>query len=183
MVDYSFVRADCPSVSFLFARLGCLLEIVEGEYLKGVSLFVGENCLYRFVLFSLLPLVSCSARMARFLKMFGEVRSSELETGLSSSDDHEVPEVTSLFTPYKTWNIQCTLLGKDDKRIGDRFQLPDSVRIRIPSDEDKACHSYADEVCFYKVDFASGLRLFVHPFVRELFVYLHLAPTQLVPNS
>ena len=51
------------------------------------------------------------------------------------------------------------------------------------SDEDRAYHSYADEVCFYEADFASGLRLLVHPFVRELFTYLHLAPAQLVRNS
>ena len=51
------------------------------------------------------------------------------------------------------------------------------------SDEDKACHSYADEVYFYEVDFTSGLRLPIHSFVRELFAYLHLAPAQLVPNS
>ena len=67
--------------SFLFARLGCLLEVVEGECLKWVSFFVGEDCPYRFVLSSLFPLVSCSARVARFLKMSGEVRSSELERG------------------------------------------------------------------------------------------------------
>ena len=87
--------------SFLFARLGCLLEVVEGECLKWVSFFVGEDCPYRFVLSSLFPLVSCSARVARFLKMSGEVRSSELETGLSSSDDRKVLEVTSPSTPYK----------------------------------------------------------------------------------
>ena len=44
------------------------------------------------------------------------------------------------------------------------------------SDEDRACHSYADEVCFYEADFTNGLRLPVHHFVRELFAYLHLAP-------
>ena len=78
MVDYSFVRVDCPSISFLFTRLGRLLEIMEGECLKGVSLFVGEDYRYRFVLSSLFPLVSCSTRVARSLKMTGEVRSSEL---------------------------------------------------------------------------------------------------------
>ena len=81
MVDYSFIRVDCPLVSFLFACLGCLLEIMERENLKGVSLFVEEDCPYRFVLSSLLPMVSCSARVARFLKMSREVRSSELEMG------------------------------------------------------------------------------------------------------
>ena len=80
---------------------------------------MGEDCPHRFVLSSLFPLFSCSARVARSLKMFGEVRSSELEMGLSSSDNREILEVSS--TPYKTWNIQCALLEKDEKQIRDRF--------------------------------------------------------------
>ena len=34
MVDYSAVRIDCPSIAFLFARLGCLLKSIKGECLK-----------------------------------------------------------------------------------------------------------------------------------------------------
>ena len=101
MVDYSSVRVDCPSVAFLFAHLGCLLEVVEGEYLKWVSFFVGEDYPYRFAISFLFPLVSCLARVAKLLKMSKEVRSSELETGLSSPDDRVVPKVTSPSTPYK----------------------------------------------------------------------------------
>ena len=83
MVDYSSIKVDCLSIVFLFARLGCLLEAVEGECLKWVNLFVegGGDCPHNFVLSSLFPLVSHSARVARSLKMFKEVRSSELETG------------------------------------------------------------------------------------------------------
>ena len=95
--------------------------------------------------------------------------------GLSSFDNYNIPEVTSPSTPCKAWNIQSTLSEKDEKRIRDRFQFPDSVRIRISSDEDRACHLYADEVYFYEANFASGIRLPIHPFVRELFVYRHLA--------
>ena len=36
---------------------------------------------------------------------------------------------------------------------------------------------------FYEIDFTSGLHFPIHPFVREPFSYLHLAPAQLVPNS
>ena len=168
MVDFSSIKVDCPSVAFLFAHLGCLLEVVEGECLKWVSLFVGEDCPHNFVLSSLFPLVSHSARVARSLKM-SEVRSNELETGLSSSDDHVISVVTSHSTLYKAWNISCSLMGKDEKRIRDRFQFPDSMRIRIPSDEDKVCHSYVDKVCFYEANFTSGLHFPAHPFVRELF--------------
>ena len=175
MVDYSFVKVDCPSVAFLFTHLGCLLEVIEGECLKWVSFFMGEDYPHRFVLSSLFPLVSHSTRVAKSLKMSGEVRSSELETGLSSSDDRVSPEVTSPSTPYKAWNVPCALSGKDEKWIRDRFQFPDFIKIRILSGEDKACHFYVDEVYFYEVDFTSGLHFPIHPFVRELFAYFHLA--------
>ena len=57
------------------------------------------------------------------------------------------------------------------------------VKIRILSDEEIACHSYANEVCFYEADFTCGFHFPVHPFVREIFSYLHLALALLVPNS
>ena len=56
MVDYSAVRVDYPSVTFIFAHLGCLLKSVEGECLERVSFFVGENYPYTSVLSSLFPL-------------------------------------------------------------------------------------------------------------------------------
>ena len=120
MVDYSAVRVDCPSMPFFFARLGCLLESVEGECLKWVSLFVGEDCPYKSILSSLFPLVSRFAKVARSVKMF-EVRSSDLEMGLSSSDDHVILEATSPSTPYKAWNISRSFTGKDEKQFRDRF--------------------------------------------------------------
>ena len=145
MVDYPAVRANSPSIAFFFAHLSSLLESIEGERLERVSSFVGEDCLYTFVLSSLFPLVSHSAKVARLLRM-SEVRSSDLETGLSLSDDHVVLEATFVSTRYKAWNILCSLMGKDEQRIRDRFQFPDSVKVRISSDEERACHSYADEV-------------------------------------
>ncbi|KAL0013068.1 hypothetical protein SO802_000137 [Lithocarpus litseifolius] len=50
-----------------------------------------------------------------------EVRSSDLETGLSSSDDCMISKATSLSTPYKAWNISCSLTRKDEQWIRDRF--------------------------------------------------------------
>ena len=120
MVDYSIVRVACPLIAFFFAHLGCLLESVEGECLERVSFFVGVDCPYTSVLFSLFPLVSRSARVARLLKMF-EVRSSDLETGLSLPDDHVISEASFVSTPYKAWTISCSLIGKDEQRIRDRF--------------------------------------------------------------
>nr|POF15773.1 hypothetical protein CFP56_17980 [Quercus suber] len=120
MADYSASRVDCPSIAFIFAHLGCILESVEGECLKRVSFFVGEDCPYTSILSSLFPLVSHFAEVARLLKMY-EVRSSDLKTGLSSSDDHVISEATSVSTLYKAWNFPCSLTGKDEQRIKDRF--------------------------------------------------------------
>ena len=112
-----------------------------------------------------------------------EVRSSKLETGLSSSEDHGAFEVTSPSTPHKAWGICFSLKEKDKKRIRDRIQLPSSIKIRIPEGDDRACHSYADEACFYEANFVNGLHSPVHPFIRELFFLLQLALAQLVSNS
>ena len=181
MVDYSAIRVNCPLIAFFFTHLGSLLESVEGECLERISFFVGEDCPYTSTLFSLFPLVSHSARVARSLKM-SKVGSSDLETGLSLFDDLVVLEATFMSTPYKAWNILCSLTRKDQQLIRDRFQFPNSVKIGILSDEERACNSYDDEVCFYEADFVYGLHFPIHPFDRELFSYLHLASAQLVPT-
>ena len=175
---------DCLSNTFLFACLCGLLEVL-GKQGPKVGLFVGKDCSFRFALHFLLPLVHHSMGIARPLMMSREdkVRSSELETGLSSSKDRRAFKVTSLSTFYKAWDVRCVLRGKDKGRIKSRFQFPSSVRVRIPSGDDRACCSYDDEVCFYKANFVSDLRFPIHPFLRELFSHLSLAPTQLVPNS
>ena len=90
MVGSSEVRILCPSVSFLFARLGASLGIslafcplVEGFMFGGNGLGLA--------LADLLPLLRESVYwfegiVGEWIAML-EVRSSELETGLSSSDD------------------------------------------------------------------------------------------------
>ena len=161
--------------SFLFFSFRLFTRVCRGECLERVSFFIGADCSYTSVLSLLFPLVSRSARVARLLKM-SKVRSSDLETGLSSSDDYVILEATSVSTPYKAWTNLCSFTRMDEQRIRDRFQFLDFVKLRIPSDEERACHSYANEVCFYEADFTSGLRFPIHPFVMELLSYLHLAP-------
>ena len=124
-------------------------------------------------------------RIAQTLAMSreGEVRSSELETGLSSFEDHRTLKVTSLSTPCKAWDVCYALKEKDKGSIRNRFQFPSSVKVRIPDGDDRACQSYFDEVCLYGANFVSGLCFPIHPFLRELFNHLLLAPAQLVLNS
>ena len=86
MVSSSEVRIACPSISFLFTRLGGSLGVFP--HLED---FVFEgNCL-GVALADLLPLLHQSIdwfeSRAREQEIMSEVRSSKLETGLSSSGD------------------------------------------------------------------------------------------------
>ena len=80
MVDYSLVRLDCSLVSFFFAHLCGLLEVV-GRKRPRIGLFIEKNCPYRFVLLFLFLLVYRSVGIAQSLIMTGEgeVRSSECQ--------------------------------------------------------------------------------------------------------
>ncbi|KAL0001219.1 hypothetical protein SO802_015000 [Lithocarpus litseifolius] len=90
MVDFAFIRKETPSILFFFARLEVFLES-SGGHCPHVSLFVPHDYgAFRLVLTSLFPLIRCSL-IAYHLEMTAikyrdsDVRSSELETGLSSS--------------------------------------------------------------------------------------------------
>ena len=120
VVDYFAVKVGCPLIAFLFASLSCLLESIEEECLKWVSLFIRDDCPHKFVLSSLFPLVSHSAKVARLLKM-SEVRSSDLEMGLSSSDDHVIPEAASPSTLTKLGQFHVPLRERTKNRSGIGF--------------------------------------------------------------
>ena len=77
----------------------------------------------------------------------------------------------------------CGLDANTVARFKDRFQFPERVRVRWPNDEDRACHFFPDEICFYEVAFSCGLRFPVHPFIMELLDHFGIAPGQLMPNS
>ena len=78
------------------------------------------------------------------------------------------------------------MYGLDSDTLGrfrDRFQFPKWVRVCLPSEEDRACHFFLREVCFYESAFVCGLRFPVHPFLMELLDRFGIAPRQLMPNS
>ena len=126
-----------------------------------------------------------------------EVRSSELDTGLSSSDkvveiDFAISASPSLnpsssshtmLKSFHTFKEVCSLDEDTHFRFRDRFQLLDEARIRLPYPDEKACAFNPGEVCFYKAAFLSGLKFPVHPFVMELLHHLGIAPRKLMPNS
>ena len=117
-----------------------------------------------------------------------EVRSSELETGLSSNDGPmEAGGNTTISTPqevraFYALDEMCGLDADTLSRFKDRFPFPDRVRVRLPSEEERACHFFLRELCFYEVAFLCGLRFPVHPFIMELLGHFGIAPRQLMPN-
>ena len=135
---------------FIFA--GCGLSLVIGELspILGQSLtwFEGET-----------------RRMAK-------VRSSELETGLSSSNDPEGGDIAvsapGVVRAFHALEEVCGLHDETVGRFKDRFQFPERVRVCRPTNEDRACHFFPGKICFYKAAFTYGLRLPVHPFIMEL---------------
>ena len=103
MVGSSEVRILCPSVSFLFARLGASLEVFR-TFLPLVEGFVFGGSSLSVVLADLFPLLRQSVDWFEELvgewRVMSKVTSSELDIGLSSSDDPvEVKEDTVVAGP------------------------------------------------------------------------------------
>ena len=116
------------------------------------------------VLGELSPILGRSlAWFERETKRMSEVRSSELDTGLSSSGG-PVKGDTAISAPrqvraFYALNEECGLDADTVARFKDRFQFPARVRVHQPSPDDRACHFFPGEVCFYEAAFTSGFRL------------------------
>ena len=187
MVSGSEVRATCPSVSFFFAHLGAALGVF-GDFLPLVGDFIFAGCGLSLVIGELSPILGQSlAWFEGETRRMAKVQSSELETGLSSSGDPEGGDI-AVSAPWvvRAFHALEEVCGLDDETVGrfkDRFQFPERVRVRRPTNEDRACHFFPGEICFYEAAFTYGLRLPVHPFIMELLGFFGIAPGQLMPNS
>ena len=118
--------------------------------------------------------------MIRERGIISEVRSSQLDTGLTSSGERAEGD-TAVSTPrevraFYALEKMCGLDAKTIARFKDRFQFPERVRVCRPSDEDRACHFFLGEICFYEAAFSCGLRFPVHPFIMELLDHFGIAP-------
>ena len=109
-----------------------------------------------------------------------EVRSSELETELSSNDDPVERDIAvSVPREVKAFHAlgkECGLDTEILSRFGQRFQFPNRVRVRLLRPEERACHFSPEEVCFYEAAFLSGLRFPIHPFIIKLLSHFGIAP-------
>ena len=111
-----------------------------------------------------------------------EVRSSELETEFLSNANPmgvEVDIVVSIPWEVRAFHALGEMCRLDDKtlsRFRDRIQFPKRVRVRLPQEEERACHFSLGEVCFYDAAFQCGLRFPIHPFIIELLNRFGIAP-------
>ena len=153
--------------------------------------FVFEGNSLGVTLADLLPLlrqlIDLFEGLMREQKAMSKVRSSELEIGLLSSGDSvegdiavSTPrEVRAFYALKEVCGLDVDTLG----RFKDIFQFSERVRVRLPSEDDQACHFFPGEVCFYESTFACGLRFPVHPFLMYLVDCFGIAPGQFMPNS
>ena len=203
MVDFSFIRQETPSISFLFARLKAFLEFSSGHHPQVGLLLPQDYGASRPVLTSLYPLI-CHSLIANYLEMIvvkyrdTDVRSSKLDTGLSSSGesmdkDFEIvvskpsssskPSFSSSSIPFHALSESCSSEQRHLKSIRKRFQYPRRVVRRLPRPNGKAYSFAHSEVSFYEATFSCGLHFPVHPFIMQLLSILNVAPGQLVPNA
>ena len=142
MVSGSEVKAACPSVSFFFAHLGAALG-VSGDFLPLVGDFIFVGCGLSLVIGELSPILGQSlAWFEGETRRMVEVRYSELETGLSSSGDPEGGD-TAISAPrvVRAFHALEEVCGLDNETVG-RFQFQEHVRVRRPTNEDRACHFF-----------------------------------------
>ena len=113
-------------------------------------------------------------------RRMSEVRSSEPGIGLSSSGGPEMGDIAvSIPRVLRTFHAFDEICGLDitpwiDLKIG--FNFRSGFCVCRPTNEDRACHFFPREVCFYKAAFTCGLRLPVHPFIMELLRFFGIAP-------
>ena len=122
-----------------------------------------------------------------------EVRSSDLETGLSSSastagaktdtttsmpssvPSFARPSVSATPQTFHTLKEKCSSKVDTFSRFRDRFQFPEETRVRLPKKGEKACAFAHGKVGFNEAAFLCSLRFPIHPFIMELFHLLNIA--------
>ena len=184
MVDYTEFRHISPSIAFLFAHLGGLLDSsgdrypqIGGFVVRGNSLDLALGDLYPLLYQSLSWFKSIRGVLRRE-NMGSELGSSGQERGSSSGvvvdravkdTSTSVPPPLSILPstsatprPFHALKEKCTLKVDVFNKLRDRFQFPNETRARLPKKGKKACAFAHGEVYFYEVAFSCGLRFPVH---------------------
>ncbi|GFZ18401.1 hypothetical protein Acr_27g0001400 [Actinidia rufa] len=67
--------------------------------------------------------------------------------------------------------------------LGATYSFPPRVRLRIPGNGETILSARQGEVAFYEAAFLAGLRLPIHPTIREILIHYKICPAQLSPNA
>ena len=196
MVDYSDIRRTSPSIAFFFARLGASLSSPSSHYLRIGDFALGDSIL-GLVFGSLYPLLCQSLDWFRSVRevlrresIGFEVRSSDLETSLSSSagtvgvetdtatfvPSSSLPSISASPRSFHAFKEKFFLKEDTFSRFRDIFQFLEETRVRLPRKGEKSYAFAHGEVCFYETALLCGLRFAIHPFIMELLHYLNIAP-------
>ena len=204
MVDYFDIVRTSPSVAFFFAHLGASLGSFSDHCPRVGDFVLGDSSL-GLVLGNLHLLLRQSLDWFRSVRealrrenMGSEVRSSDLETGLSSSagmarakmdttasmpstiPSSSQPSVSATHRSFHALKEECSLKEGTFSRFMDMFQFLEETRAHLPRKGEKSCAFAHGGVCFYETVFLCGLRFPVHPFIMELLHYLNRALRQLM---
>ncbi|GFY97468.1 hypothetical protein Acr_12g0000090 [Actinidia rufa] len=126
-----------------------------------------------------------------------EARISELEkkpVSHARQDRRRVQRVGRLFRSGEGVGIllfrrrlrllqEATRAPAELDNLGATYSFPPGVRLRIPRDGETILSARQGEVAFYEAAFLAGLRLPIHPTIREILIHYKICPAQLSPNS
>ena len=168
MVGYSKVQRTSPSVAFLFARLGALIEssakplgvfspvgtypLIEGFVLSGGGLGLVLGDLYPLLYKSQVWFKSVRKVLRREV-MGSKVGSGDLERGTSSNIGGEgtgvdtatsapsssQPSTLAVVRAFHAFKEKRSLKIEVFSKFKDRFQFPEGTRAHLPRKDERAC--------------------------------------------
>ena len=182
MVGYSEVQHTSPSVAFLFARLGALIESsakpfgvlspvgtyppIEGFVLSGGGLGLVLGDLYPLLYKSQVWFKSVREVLRREV-MGSKVGSGDLERGTSSNIGGEgigvdtatsapsssQPSVPAVVRAFHALKEKCSLKIEVFSKFKDRFQFPEGTRACLPRKDERAWPLLMERFVFMRLRF------------------------------
>ncbi|GMN25026.1 hypothetical protein TIFTF001_043852 [Ficus carica] len=103
-----------------------------------------------------------------------------------------IPPIARLTKPPRRLSVQSflrmsnprsVLTENDLSEIRGRFEFPNEVQLRLPTNDERAYSVSEGRICMYTIYFESGLRLPLPPLLIQCMQHYQLAIPQLMPNG
>ncbi|KAK2999342.1 hypothetical protein RJ639_022749 [Escallonia herrerae] len=85
--------------------------------------------------------------------------------------------------PFDAHTLRSRLSSYDLKILRDKYEIPSSVKLRLPGDGEVANMTTLNEIGVYYDTFVNGFRVPIHPFFIRVLNAYSLAPDQLSPHA